>query len=66
MRDVTASGFAAGAVAGRAAHGGAADGLVDAVQAGPPWRRPPGLILLLGRRRHRHSHMCPHGTTART
>ena len=47
MRGVTASGLAAGAVAGRAAHGGTADGLVDAVQAGPPWRRPPGLILLL-------------------
>ena len=42
MRDVTASGLAAGAAAGCAA-----DGLVDAVQAGPPWRRPPGLILLL-------------------
>ena len=31
MRGVTASGLAAGAVAGRAAHGGTADGLVDAV-----------------------------------
>ena len=59
MRDVTASGLAAGAAAGCAA-----DGLVDAVEPGPPWRRPPGLILLLGHRRH--SHRCPHGTTART
>jgi hypothetical protein len=39
-KTATASRLAAGAAAGHAAHGGAADGLIDPVEAGPPGRGP--------------------------